>query len=205
MLSIAHNFLFRHVPKTAGNSILRCLLEHSEDEMVLQGAHQDGIERFDIRTPGLKLHKHSPLSEYQAQLPAPQFDQLFKFFGVRNPWERCVSFFFSPHRGKIEWSAKAFSDFIDRSIKPVHWYLQKDDADPDPFLNVDAVIRFENLTDDFELVRQKIGLPKIALPQVNASNREDYRQYYKNDAIIAQVADKFAREINCFQYSFDPA
>lgn len=204
MLSTAHNFLFIHVPKTAGNSIQRCLLTHSEDEMVLRGGHQDGIERFEISSPTLKTRKHSTLSEYKAQLPPAQFEGLFKFFGVRNPWERCASFFVSPHRGTVDWSEQAFNAFIDTSIEPVHWYLQTGATDPTPFRNADAVIRFEHLAEDFELICQKIGLPTFELPRVNASTRKDYRAYYTNDALIDQVAKKFAREIECFQYRFDP-
>jgi hypothetical protein len=204
MLSIAHNFLFVHVPKTAGNSVQRVLLDYSEDEMVLRGAHQDGVERFELRSPTVNTHKHSTLANYHAELPRSQFDGLFKFHGVRNPWDRCVSFFFSPHRGRVDWSPEAFERFINTTVIPTHDFLRLDKDDADPFANMDAVIRYEHLAEDFEAVCRQIGIPPPKLPHANASVREAYQKYYSNDALIALVAERFAPEINRFHYRFEP-
>jgi len=204
MLSIAHNFLFVHVPKTAGNSVQRVLLNYSEDEMVLRGAHQDGLERFEVYSPTVKMHKHSRLADYRAQLPATLFDGLFKFHGVRNPWDRCVSFFFSPHRGPVDWSPEAFEAFIEKAVIPTHEFLQLGENNGDPFGNVDGVIRYEHLVDDFETICARIGIGAQILPRVNVSVREDFRRYYPSDQIISLVATKFAPEIRTFGYTFDP-
>jgi hypothetical protein len=204
MLSLAHRFLFIHIPKTAGNAIQRALLPFSEDQMVLTATHQDGVERFEIRSPQLEIHKHSALAEYRAQLPREQFDGLFKFTCVRNPWERCVSFFFSPHRGPVEWSPEAFEDLVDRQVQPANHYLQITGDETDPFANVDAVIRFERLEADFAAVCQRIELGPLPLPRINASARSDYRRYYRDDGIIERVARRFAPEIERFGYKFDP-
>jgi hypothetical protein len=204
MLSRAHNFLFIHIPKTAGNSVQRALLGFSEDEMVLRGAHQDGVERFELRSPTLKIHKHSSLADYRAQLDSERFEGLFKFHGMRNPWDRCVSFFFSPHRGPVAWSPEAFETFIDTAVIPSHVFLQKGPNDPNPFGNADAVLRHEHLAADFEQVCARLGLGPLVLPRVNASERGDYRSYYRNDRLIARVAEKFAPEIKRFGYAFDP-
>ena len=214
MLSRAHNFLFIHIPKTAGNSVQRALLAFSEDEIVLRAAHQDGVERFELRSPTLKIHKHSSLADYRAQLDARQFKGLFKFHGMRNPWDRCVSFFFSPHRGPVEWSPDAFETFIDTAVIPSHVFLQKGPNDPNPFGNADAVLRHEHLAEDFAQVCARLGLGPLVLPRVNVSThgasthgvpeRGDYRSYYRNDQVIARVAEKFAPEIRRFGYAFDP-
>lgn len=204
MLSIAHNFLFVHVPKTAGNSVQRVLLDYSEDEMLLRGPHQDGVERFELQSPTVKMHKHSTLADYCAQLPTAQFEGLFKFYGIRNPWDRCVSFFFSPHRGPVEWSPDAFAMFIEKTVIPAHDFLRLENGEADIFANVDAVIRYEHLPEDFEAICQQIGIHPAKLPHVNASRREDYRKYYTNDTLIALVAEKFAPEIVRFDYRFEP-
>jgi len=204
MLSLAHNFLFIHIPKTAGNSVHRALLPFSEDEMVLRAAHHDGVERFEVRSQTIDIHKHSTLADYRAQLSAERFDGLFKFHGIRNPWDRCVSFFFSPHRGPVDWSPDAFETFIDTTVVPSHVFLQKGANDPDPFGNADAVLRYEHLAADFEFICTRLGLGLVPLPRVNASLRGDYRRYYRSDGIITRIAEKFAPEIKRFGYTFDP-
>ncbi len=49
MLSLKNNFLFIHLPKTAGNSIQGNLQHYSEDDVVCLNDLQDGIERVEIR------------------------------------------------------------------------------------------------------------------------------------------------------------
>ena len=203
MLSTKHRFLFIHIPKTAGNSIQRVLLPFSEDKMKLIGDHQDGIERFEIRSDELSIHKHSTLKEYKAQLEASRFSQLFKFCCVRNPWERCVSYFFSPSRGQFEWSASAFEEFINEKVAPSTEYVQLSDKDDDPFSNLDYVIRFENLSEDFKYICQQLALPATVLPAANVSKHGDYRTYYPSDDLILKVAEKFSAEIQEFGYSFE--
>lgn len=204
MLSISHGFLFIHIPKTAGNSIQQVLLPFSEDDVVLTAPFHDGLNRFEIRSPRLKIHKHSTLADYRAQLPVEQFDGLFKFHGVRNPWDRCISFFFSPHRGPIEWSEKTFERFVVENIVPSDAFLRLDDDDVDPFAHADAVVRFENLAEDFDAVCDRIGLDRPVLPRANASVHGDYRTYYRTSRSIQLVAEIFAPEIEAFGYDFDP-
>lgn len=202
MISLKHKFLFIHVPKTAGNSIQRVLLPFSDDKIAVLAPHHDGVERFEIRSQKFDIHKHSSLSEYQAQLPPNLFKSLYKFSCTRNPWIRCVSFFFSPHRGLVEWSPKEFERFIVEDVRQTDSYLQLSDGRQNPFENVDSIIHFENLNDGLEKVCQHIGIQCNQLPRVNASNRSDYRRYYETDHLVEIVASKFAIEIEMFGYRF---
>jgi len=202
MLSIKSNFLFIHVPKTGGNSIQHVLLPYSEDEMVVAVPFQDGINRFGIRSRGLNIQKHSSLEDYRKQLDPETFSRLIKITCVRNPWDRCVSFFFSPHRGQVTWSPEAFETFIRSSVMPHRDYLALQGQHGDPFDNVDVVLRFESLDDDFEVLCHKLGIPSVRLPKVNASAREHYRSYYQNRHCIDLVAERFSLEISRFGYSF---
>jgi len=101
MLSINKKFLFIHVPKTGGNSIQKILKKYSEDNITI-GEHQDGIERFGVQNREYKTVKHSPLSYYKAVIEPELYKKLFKFATIRNPWDRIISFYFSPHRGVKE-------------------------------------------------------------------------------------------------------
>jgi hypothetical protein len=99
MISLSHGFLFIHIPKTAGNAIQNVLKQYSEETIVTIAPYQDRVERFEVRSGEYEIRKHSGLAEYQSRLGKSVTDQLFKFTCVRNPWERAISFFFSPHRG----------------------------------------------------------------------------------------------------------
>ncbi len=205
MLSIAHQFLFIHIPKTAGNALQRALLPFSEDEIVLAAPGQDGIERFGIRSPNLDVSKHSTLAAYARQLPEGALDGLFKFTCVRNPWERCISHFFSPHRGRVEWSSTEFRRFVDEVIEPAQYYLSAADDEPavSAFERMDAVIRFEYLERDFSSLVTTLGLGPTTLARINVSKKQDYRHYYRDDGLIEAVARKFSEEIEFFGYDFE--
>ena len=113
VISIQKNFLFIHVPKTAGNSIQHILKDYSEDSIVTTARRQDGIERFGVRNDKYHTTKHSPLSQYRKVLEPELYDQLFKFATIRNPWERMISRYFSLHRRVKAWSREDFAQFID--------------------------------------------------------------------------------------------
>ncbi|MGH1416066.1 MAG: sulfotransferase family 2 domain-containing protein [Pelagimonas sp.] len=202
MLSKSRNFLFIHVPKTGGNSIQRVLLPFSDDRMVLTGPHHDGVERFEIRSPRLDIHKHSTLQDYQQQLTVDEFAKLSKVTCVRNPWDRCVSFFFSPHRGEVEWTPKRFETFIRETVQPHAYFLSLPGQSDDPFDNLDFVLRFEHLDDDFAALCAQLGIGDLDLPQINVSRRSDYRAYYTDQSLVDLVAEKFAPEIERFDYRF---
>jgi hypothetical protein len=203
MLSLAHSFLFVHIPKTGGNSIQRAFLPFSEDRMVLMTAHDDGVHRFGIRSPTLEMHKHLSLAEYHARLDDNQFNCLFKFCVIRNPWDRCVSHFFSPHRGAVEWSEEAFEKFIKEHVLPADRYVRLADDDADPFDNLDTVLRFERLEQDFKRVCNQLGIASEPLPKVNSGNRDDYQKYYHKTNLVDLVEKKFRLEIDRFGYRFD--
>src|SRR5215469_1118841 len=151
MISLQKGFVFVHIPKTAGNSIQSVLRDYSEDELVALREEQDGIERFGVRNSKYKIKKHSTLREYREALSDEQFRNLFKFTCVRNPWDRMVSYYFTPTQRPENWGKDEFRGIISRAIS-VTDYLRLDEGESDLFANVDYVIRFEHLTDDFRTV-----------------------------------------------------
>ena len=201
MISLQKRFLFVHIPKTAGNSIQSVLRDYSEDELVALRKEQDGIERFGLRNPNYKIKKHSTLSEYYNALGSEQFRRLYKFTCVRNPWDRMVSYYFTPTQKPENWNRKKFRETISKAVS-VPDYLRLDNGDANPFAHVDCIMRFENLADDFRGVCDAIGISPPDLPQYNRSNREHYSKYYDNE-LRELVRARFAAEIERFNYSFE--
>jgi len=201
MISFQKRFLFVHIHKTAGNSIQSILRRYSEDEIVSVRAHQDGIERFGVRNPNYPIKKHSTLAEYRVALGEEQFRALYKFTCVRNPWDRLISLYFSPSRGRGQWDRKLFKKLVSNTLS-VADHLRLEENDADPFSNVDRVMRFEALATDFRSVCNELGIPWAPLPIYNRSSREHYSRYF-DDELRESVRRKFAPEIERFGYTFD--
>ena len=202
MISFQKRFLFVHIPKTAGNSIQSILRDYSEDELVALRKEQDGIERFGLRNPNYKIRKHSRLSEYRDALGDERFRSLYKFTCVRNPWDRMVSYYFTPTQPPETWKTKKFRGIISKAVS-VTDYLRLNEGEEDPFTNVDYIMRFENLADDFRAVCNQLGISPATLPQYNRSNRrEHYSKYYDNE-LREFVRQRFAAEIERFGYTFE--
>jgi Sulfotransferase family len=201
MISFQKRFLFVHIPKTAGNSIQSVLREYSEDEIVALRRQQDGIERFGLRNPKYKIKKHSTLVEYRTALGEALFRDLYKFTCVRNPWDRMVSLYFRASRGEVQWDPKAFRKMVQGAHSAAD-YLRLEKREKDPFVNVDCILRFETLAEDFRMVCAKLEIPALSLPQYNRSDRGHYTIYY-DDALRALVRNRFAAEIERFGYTFD--
>lgn len=203
MLSTTKRFLFIHVPKTGGNSIQDALRPYADDAIVAIAPHQDGVERFELRSDQYATHKHSTLREYRQAYGDALFASLFKFACVRNPWDRAVSFYFSPHRGEVKWDRKCFCDFV-ATIAPVGHYLTlaPDQRLADAVRHIDCLLRFETLQSDFARACEAVDIPEPTLRVRNKSSRlGSYRDYY--DAETAKVvATRFEEEIDVFGYYF---
>src|SRR5207249_7994919 len=201
MISLQKRFLFVHIPKTAGNSIQSALHDYSEDQLVALRKEQDGIERFGLRSPNYNVKKHSTLREYRDALGGEQFRNLYKFTCARNPWDRMVSYYFTPTQSPETWDRKKFRKIISEAVS-VGDYLRLDEDEEHPFANVDYIMRFENLAEDFRTVCGKVGISAATLPRYNRSNREHYSKYY-DDELRELVRTQFAAEIERFSYTFE--
>ena len=203
MISFQKRFLFVHIPKTAGNSIQSVLRDYSEDEVVALREEQDGVERFGLRNPKYKLKKHSTLAEYRAALGEAEFASLYKFTCVRNPWDRMISLYFTPTQSPAAWDRKKFQKVIEKAL-PVSDYLALNERERsnDSFQNVNYVMRFENLAEDFNTVCAALNISPGTLPQYNRSSREHYSKYYDNK-LRELVQRRFATEIEHCGYTFE--
>lgn len=202
MISSKHKFVFIHVPKTGGNSVQNILNRYSDDKIVTDAAHQDGIERFNIRNSDFPaLRKHSNLRDYKEALGAA-LDDYFVFSTIRNPWEKLVSHFFSPHRGPVKWSSEGFSDFVKKQ-RPLTHYIDSriDVCAAAQSSEIDYLMRFEHLQHDFDTVCDRIKIARANLPVRNKSERPDYRECY-TDELAEYVGKAHRYEIEIGNYEF---
>ena len=58
---------------------------------------------------------------------------------------------------------------------------------------------FERLNEDFAEIAGHIGLPETALPTLNKSEHEDYRQYLDRD-LVSALTQVYARDFELLDY-----
>jgi chondroitin 4-sulfotransferase 11 len=190
VISHKYKFIFIHVPKTAGISVLDALNPFCDEE---------------------QLHYGHPLqSAYYKLLNA---DDYYQFTFIRNPFARLVSVYFYIRAGgmcvpdkelrdRLQLTKKTFKQFVlDFNVleSGVHFLPQLS------FMNECAasvsVFRVENLQEDFNVVCDKIGIPQQQLPHHNKSKHKHYTEYY-DDETREIVAQKYAKDIEYFGYKF---
>jgi hypothetical protein len=217
MISTEKKFLFIHRPKTGGNSIQSALMEYSDDEKVANTEGLDGVERFGLAHPKYsKLSKHSSLTRYCREMERATYQRLFKFSVIRNPWELMVSYYFSPHRNVTEWDRMNFYRMV-KKIPPLSYYIQKRgliahalkrkeiyyEISSPLDQNIDMLLRFEHLEDDFKKLCHHLDLYDLTLPQRNKSKSKgrEITDYYDQE-LIDLVAHQFRKEIEFGDYQF---
>lgn len=181
-------FLFIHIPKNAGTSVLKAL--------------------------GIQFRHHSDCAVFEASDPA-LFRNCYKFCFVRNPYDRLVSVYTYLQGGGAGKVDKEFAELVKSYpdfesfvlnylneynihehvlLKPQYLFIYGFNGD----LKVDYIGRFENLEGDFGVVAEKIGVKK-RLTKYNASKRKNYAEYY-TDALYSKVSRLYKRDFELFGY-----
>lgn len=88
------NAIFIHVPKTAGNFLTRNFFHRYSRDVITARGHQDGWDRFEIEGP-YTAHKHMKLVDYREVMDIGSY---YVVASVRDPVQRLISLYFSPHR-----------------------------------------------------------------------------------------------------------
>ncbi len=220
LFSHRFQFLFVHIPKTGGTSVRTALARiRYRDPLYIPQFVCNCLSHLTRHRIGAKLPRHAAAITAKEILPA-QFDQLFKFTFVRNPWDRHVSAYehFVREQKQIldANNIRTFDEFsrwllVDAEIyqgpKPVLIAAVRRSQfeyviDLSGRVIVDFVARFDRLIEDFEFVQRRIGVTPVKLPHKRkAKNRKDYRCYY-TDETAQLVGDYYRRDIENFDYSF---
>lgn len=204
------NCVFIHVPKCAGQSIETALMTHLGYEWEQRGRFMMGPNRDPAKGPARLAHMTAAEYVKFAYMTQQQFDTYFKFSIVRNPWARIVSeYHWAGHHKRF-----GFEDFLTKYFPVSDNHATASDAlrhvipqadflyDNENRCLVDYLGRFETLRDDFIKICDKIGIPELELPVLNKKSYKPYQEYYTEKSKEI-VAEKYARDIKLFGYSFD--
>lgn len=191
-----HNCVFVHIPKTAGVSIATALF-------------------------GRRFGGHRTLRDWQLAYSRRELGAMFTFAFVRDPWTRLASawrFLKAGGRNAFDqrWAERHLSQYddfdafvrgwVDRTniwkrqhFWPQYWYVQDQPRD----IGVDFIGRFEQLPEDYETVRARLGVGE-PLPHLNpadsgaADPRPATADYTPETAAI--VAEVYRTDIELFSY-----
>ena len=199
MISHKHKFIFIHIPKCAGTTIERTLYDYASDVSDIMPDCKWSIRTKNLRNEHLfnSIDKHN---------------DYFTFTFCRNPYDRLVSaytFF------KLKEKYHTFNNFIKNSnvFKNCEKILKKDFCQTTGLIyhflpgvyfikhGVDFIGKVENLQEDFDIVCDKIGIPRKELSQVYKTKHKHYTEYY-NDETRKIVAEIYAKDIEYFGYEF---
>lgn len=196
------NCIFIHIPKCGGISIESFFRKNQSLYMKWDKVN--------------KIWMQHATAEQIKNLYCQNYEDYFSFTFVRNPWCRAVSDYFWMKRNlNLEDSFKNYlllkGNFDTQRLRYPH--LNKEGRgdhilpQSDFILNsngeqiVDLIGRFETLQQDFDIVCDKIGIPRKQLPHKNKTNHKHYTKYY-DDETRQIVAKKYAKDIEYFGYKF---
>lgn len=147
----------------------------------------------------------------------------FVFAAVRNPWERLVSCYVDKviKREEVPTSfpkgvvkGMPFADFAqivaetpdvksDVHFRSLAWFLF-----PQGRMNVNFVVRYERLAQDWTVVQAVLSAKGMSVPRKlpvrQRRAREHYARYY-TDSLVDLVAERYKRDVRLFGYAFDAA
>tara|TARA_B100000579_G_C22667132_1_gene773788 strand:+ start:209 stop:796 length:588 start_codon:yes stop_codon:yes gene_type:complete len=171
---------------------------------------EEVLDRYELgKTPGEDCRQHRLLGHYDIR------SSYFKFGFVRNPYSKFVSEYnyfkklYKTHPDIISFSSelcdfKTFARNINKVDWPEHRYMQYKFftlKGKTPYQSMDFIGRMENLQQDFDIVCEKIGIPRQELPHANLTNSKHYTEYY-DDETRELVAERYAKDIEYFGYKF---
>ncbi len=191
VLSNSHKYLYYRVPKTATTSIIKYLEQHTI--LDIGGSNCDN--------KGYNL-------EYNAD-----WDSLFQFVFVRNPWDRILSCFLDKTKQCIgkPWELEVYKKYYNSSFEDFIFCLNEKNILLDGHTypqcgminteHLDFIGKFENLDNDFNIIQSKLNIPIAKLPIENITHHDDYRKYY-NSNTKNKIEQLYSKDIEIFQYEF---
>lgn len=196
-----NGFWFVDIPRTSSTSIK------------VQLAQQYGRTYAKSDSKNGLFRDHLMAKKMMEILGKEEWEKIFTFSVVRNPWDRAVSFY--NYLLKYNMSKKTFPSFKE------HVRIIKTNYNEDKFTKrrllhgchefisdnnriiVDKIVRFENREEELKEIGNEIGINNLgSTHEYKILGQKSYNEFYDNETrkIIEEV---YAKDIEEFGYSFE--
>jgi hypothetical protein len=145
------------------------------------------------------------------ELDFEKHQDYFKFGFTRNPWDRMVSVWknkvIDDHETGVD-NLRKFKDFKVFLKKACKNNLEKCDnhiklqAVMLPWEHLNHIGDLYSLNEDFKMICDKLGIELQQISHENKSEHKPYAEYYDEETKQI-VAEKYAKDIECFGYKFE--
>jgi len=133
-----------------------------------------------------------------------EFDRMFKWTIVRNPWDRVLSAYdYLTRKGIIKGQLEDFDTFVRTKLAQRGWSIDPHFFPQTDHLMVDSMVRYENLENDWPVVAEKLGC-STNLTKRNGSHRrigQHYSDYYKTQSSIDVIRRLYEKD--CIELNYD--
>jgi len=202
VISFKHKFIFIHIPKTAGTSIVKTLSLYSEDGVNDKGDIKPSIELIKLaREKNIRInnYKHFTYNKYK-QLLGDRIKDFFIFSVIRTPYERIPSVYYYSNITGV--SLTSFIGAIQNGVHIIPSIGIKQNM-IDTFIGgVEDIflLRFENLNKDWKNLLDRLNLPYLSLDYLNVGRRIDYNNLYRDSRLLVVMNTVFGEEIEKYSY-----
>lgn len=223
LMSHKYKFIFIHIYKTAGTSIMGEFVPYSRlidrlayDFWISRKVYGVILKQMGWQDDGMKqftgFHKHATAFDIKKKIGDNIFDSYYKFSFVRNPFDFLVSLYFyilqaKEHIMHQDVSMMNYFEFL-------KWYLSQNPPHQIDFLMnpdrdqklVDYIGRFETIENDVNIVKKHLNLSISSnIHHMNPSikrkskNYKDYYDHKSRDLVLSYFKSDFEN----LGYDFD--
>jgi hypothetical protein len=144
---------------------------------------------------------HESPKVIQQKVSPEVWDTYYKFSIIRNPWDRVVSVYWwlIVNVPEKNFGSMDFTEFV-KTRKGFSWLPKYHKW----FKDVDFLIRFENLKNDYEQVCNHLKVTPVELAQAKGGMRKSKKHYseYYTEETKQIVADHYEKDVEHFGYKF---
>lgn len=209
IISHKYQFIFLKTNKTASTSIEIALSKFcGSDDIITPISPEDEAIREQLGYRGQQnylaagFYNHIAAKEIKTRIGNKVWESYYKFCFERNPWDRIISLYYWRNQSEPR---STLAEFI-RSDEPL--LLKKKGYELYTIngkIAVDKIGKFENISEELEQIRNKVGIPKkLELPRAKSQFKTDKRSYA--EILTAEDRDKIATlfhdEINLLGYEW---